>query len=621
MIFKFLKYYFYAVLAIFPIGCFAMGIVSIFYSTDFGMNTKLDFETTLHTREFLMNSGLGIYFTINPILLYIVLYRFTKRWSKAFLFLSVGTFLQMTAVNLLFSLNIYELQYDIEQIYLIMDVLIACQIVMSILISRKSNKKLSAHKKIRLCKEGIVFDARPSKIYLNNPMRGIYIQGGAGSGKSESLFKPIIKNAVKKSITGILYDFKSTELTKYYYHHQQKGEQNLDVYFLDFLNPLKSHRLNPLAPEYLLKAPYAFEYSEVIINNLLPETIKERKYWDRDAQSILTGIIWFIKKHHPKQCSLPHIISLVLEADTQQLLDKVSSDPETAGMVVSLRQAMNRGAEKQVAGVISTLQTALSRLNNPEIFWLLSGNDLNLDLNNPESPKFLCIGNDSSLPQTYSPAISLIISVAAKLMNKPDKLPSTIILDEAPTLYIPNFEQLPATGRSNKISTVFGTQDYSQIVEKYGSDKAQVIIANLGNQFYGRTSNTKTAEIIQSVFSKEDKMYWLSNKSTGTSGQIVHLNSNDSRGKSQSIQERERLKVNQILKADTGQFYGIVAEGSPREFIGHRFKYDKSKIDIPENLRSMPEVNFDEIIKNYHKIIAEAQNIIKPKVVNTLLDI
>jgi len=610
ILFKIIKYYFCLMLAIFPIGWFAMGIVSTFYPTEFAIYTEQD-----------ISLGLGIYFTANPILLYILLYRLIKRWLRAFLFLSIAMFLQLTMVNIIVSLNVFETQFDFEQVYQIIDIVVFCLIILTLLRTRSSRRKALKTKKINSSAESIVFNATPSKIYLNNPMRGIYIQGGAGSGKSESLFKPIIKNAVEKSITGILYDFKSTELTKYYYHNMQKGEQNLAVYFLDFLNPLKSHRVNPLAPEYLLKAPYAFEYSEVIINNLLPETIKERKYWDRDAQSVLTGIIWFIKKHHPKQCSLPHIISLVLEADTQQLLDKIGSDPETAGMVVSLRQAMNRGAEKQVAGVISTLQTAVSRLNNPEIFWLLSGNDLDLDLNNPESPKFLCIGNDSSLPQTYSPAISLIISVAAKLMNKPNKLPSTIILDEAPTLYIPNFEQIPATGRSNKISTVFGTQDYSQIVEKYGNDKAQVIIANLGNQFYGRTSNTKTAEIIQSVFSKEDKMYWLSNKSTGTSGQIVHLNSNDSRGKSQSIQERERLKINQILMADTGQFYGIIAEGSPREFIGYKFKYDKSKIVASENMTSIPEVSFDTVIKNYHKIISEAQTIIKPKKANALLDI
>ncbi|GGW43939.1 conjugal transfer protein TraG [Arenibacter certesii] len=567
-----------------------------------------------------MDTEWGIYFTVNPILLFIILKRLIKRWSKAFLVLSILLLVQLSVINTLSQLEATG-RFGEEELFQIIDIGYFGLILMLTLPKLKRQRNGIKGGKAKLANDCIVFKTKQAKIYLENPMRGIYIQGGAGSGKSESLFKPIIKHVVEKSITGILYDFKSTELSKYYYHFQKAGVNNLTPYFVDFLNPAKSHRVNPLAPEYLIKSPYAFEYSETIINNLLPETIKERKFWDRDAQSILTGIIWYLKKHHPDQCSLPHLISLVLEADTQQLLDKVGSDPETAGMVVSLRQAMKRGAEKQVAGVISTLQTALSRLNNPEIFWVLSGNDLSLDLNNPDSPKFLCIGNDSSLPQTYSPAISLIISVATKLMNRPHKLPSAIILDEAPTLYIPNFEQIPATGRSNKISTVFGAQDYSQVVEKYGSDKAQVILANLGNQFFGRTSNTKSAEIIQSIFSKEDKVYWSSHHNVGSSGKMVHLTSSDGKGKSQSIQERERLKISQIMRTDTGQFYGVIAEGSPREFIGYQFDYDKEKVDVSKGMNAIPEVDSETIMNNYHRIISEARNIIEPKSNTALLDI
>jgi type IV secretory pathway TraG/TraD family ATPase VirD4 len=206
-------------------------------------------------------------------------------------------------------------------------------------------------------------------------------------------------------------------------------------------------------------------------------------------------------------------------------------------------------------------------------------------------------------------------------MNRPDKLPSMIILDEAPTLYIPNFEQIPATGRSNKISTVFGAQDYSQVIEKYGNDKAQVILANLGNQFFGRTSNTKTAEVIQSIFSKEDKVYWASHTSQGSSGKMVHLTTNDGKGKSQSIQERERLKISQIMGTDTGQFYGVIAEGSPREFIGYQFNYDSEKVSFRKSPDFIPEVDFETIVKNYHRIISDAINIIEPKNNNSLLDI
>lgn len=215
-------------------------------------------------------------------------------------------------------------------------------------------------------------------------------------------------------------------------------------------------------------------------------------------------------------------------------------------MVASLKQAIDRGAERQAAGVASTLQNALSQLNTKDIFYILSGNDFDLHLNNPIDPKFLCLGNDPTLSQTYAPVISLIISVAVRQMNQPNQEKSIILLDEAPTIYIPNIEQIPATARSNKVATVFGIQDYSQLQDKYGEDKAQVILSNLGNQFYGRTVNEKSARMIANLFGKHDRTYKTANKGTGTSGEFIHLGSSTNKGVNESIQERERVKVSDI---------------------------------------------------------------------------
>ncbi len=590
IILKLIKYFIGFFLAMFPIAWMVVGQLPTF------IPIEVDFPWLYR-----------ISFSIHPILISIIIWPYEK-WIKNLIFTSIALFAISMGLSLLGN------AIDPDDPKLQKDILTGLNVILIAFITIRQFYKRD-RKQVKVEKEKttdnpsrLIFDAKPQKIFLDNPYRGIYIQGGAGSGKSESIFKPIIKKAAELSLSGVLYDFKSGGLTKYLFHHISKSQSNITPYFIDFKNPLRSHRVNALNPKYLRKSAYAFEYSEVIINNLLPETIKERKFWDRDAQSILTGIIWYIKKHHPQFCSLPHIIALILETDTKTLLDKVSSDPETAGMVVSLRQAMERGAEKQVAGVVSTLQTALSRLNTPDIFWLLSGDDLDLDINAIEDPKFLCIGNDSTLPTAYAPVISLIISVCTRLMNQPSKHPSTLIIDEAPTLYLPNFEQIPATGRENKIATVFGVQDYSQIAEKYGQDKAQVILSNLGNQFYGRTSNAKTAEMIKSLFSKEDKVYWAKSKNSGSSGTMVHFNTNDGKGKSESIQERDRVKISEILKAETGQFYGLIAEGKPREFINYKFSYDQEQIDL--SVIEVPNADEYHMNFNYSKIIEEAKSIL-----------
>lgn len=474
----------------------------------------------------------------------------------------------------------------------------------------KDNRKKQFGKKPK------VKDAKPSsdsftfylnigKVILNNPYRGIYIQGGAGSGKSVSLFEPIIQQIAEKEFTGLLYDFKSPELTSKAMS-LYKNHPNVESFFVDFKNPFLSHRVNPIDPKYLFKTAYAIEYATVLINNLIPESIKKMDYWNSNAKMILAGVIWYLRNQYPHYCTLPHVISLLLHSDVDSLINEISTDYEAGGMVASLKQGIDRGAEKQVAGILSTIQNSLSQLNTPDIFWILSGNDLNLHLNDPNNPKFLCLGNDATLASTYAPVISLIASVALRLMNQPNQKESIILLDEAPTIYIPNIEQVPATARSNKVSVVFGVQDYSQLVDKYGQDKAQVIISNLGNQFYGRTVNIKSAEMVKNIFGKEDKTYTTSNKGSGSSGQFVHLSSNTNTGTSESVQERDRAKVSDITNLGAGQFYGIVAEGSPQELLKEQFKENRVTTSYNFEVRTTDV----EMKVNYNKIVEECKTII-----------
>ncbi len=257
---------------------------------------------------------------------------------------------------------------------------------------------------------------------------------------------------------------------------------------IDFKDANQSARVNPLEPNLMTKTAYAHEYAQTLMYNLSPNNIKHEDYWVMEAKSVLTGLIWYLKSEHPDFCTLPHLISLVLHCEMGELVKKVSENFGAAGYVASLKQAIKNDSTKQISGVVSTLQTNLAKLNTPDIFWVLSGNDFDLDINDTSNPKFVCIGNESTLSETYAPVISLILSVALKQMNQPNKHKSIVLVDELPTLYINKLEQTPATARSNKVATVLACQDFSQLVDRYGRDKSQVIISNMGNQFFGRRS-------------------------------------------------------------------------------------------------------------------------------------
>lgn len=188
-------------------------------------------------------------------------------------------------------------------------------------------------------------------------------------------------------------------------------------------------------------------------------------------------------------------------------------------------------------------------------------NNPSLDVNNPQNPAILTIGNFPTLAQTFAPLCSLVITVAIKLMNQPGKHPSFVMLDEAPTIFVPNLEILPNTGRSNHVATVLMCQDLAQLTDGYGKEKAEVLFAACNTHFYGRVSSSFTAERLSRQFGKEDKIY-----RTASQSQTGFYKTT---GVSESVQERDTIKPKDFLGFETGEFAGIAVESNRQFFLLH----------------------------------------------------
>jgi len=249
-------------------------------------------------------------------------------------------------------------------------------------------------------------------LILSNPFRNIFISGGAGSGKSRSFIEPIIKQTTLKNYSVLLYDYESPILTQILNNYLTIQEKEL--YYINFENIELSNRVNPVSPKILPNISYARESATTIINNLMPDTIKKDDYWGSSAIALLQGIIWYLRNNHPNKCTLPHAISMVLYMDTEHMIKTISKDIEVQDIVASIRSSIERKADNQVAGVVGTLQNAIATLSTPAIYWVLSGDEFTLDLNNPNNPKSLAIGNTPQVAKTYAPVISLIMSTSLK---------------------------------------------------------------------------------------------------------------------------------------------------------------------------------------------------------------
>jgi hypothetical protein len=398
-------------------------------------------------------------------------------------------------------------------------------------------------------------------INLVNPFRGVLILGGAGAGKSRSLIEPIIRQTIERGYAGLLYDFKFPTLAQVASYARHQSRPGLAFYFVNFEDLTRSHRVNPLDPATMPTQSHADEYARAILYNLRPDAIKKGDFWTDSAQSYLTALIWFLREEYPQYCTLPHVMALAFQP-TADVVALLSTNPETRGTIASLRESVQRKAEGQTAGVVSTLQTALRRINTKEIVWVLSGDDFTLNLNDPEAPKFVTLGNSPTLSSTFAPAIALLATVAIKQMNQQGKVPSAIILDEAPTLYIPNFDQLPATGRSNNIATIFGAQDISQIEDMYGRSKKDALLANLNNQFYGRVGHRETAQYIGDLWGRE----YVQQRTEGQSESSRDFETTQGRSLSHSYTERSRVRIQDVLELHTGEFYGQLVDSDFSSF-------------------------------------------------------
>lgn len=435
------------------------------------------------------------------------------------------------------------------------------------------------------------------KIVLNNPFRGVFVSGGAGAGKSKSLIEPIIQQAGAKNYAGIVYDFKFPTLAK-----EVAGSyagSKVKPYYINFTDLSRSHLVNPISPEYITNAIFARESAITILTNIDAKAVQKRDFWVQSAESLLTGVIWYLRNNHPEYCTLPHAVSLIIETQPKKLIELLSSDDEVSGIIASLRSAQD--SENTLAGMFATVQNYLSVLNTKENFWVLHNSQFSLKLNDPEEPKMLVVGNNDMISKSLSPIIALIISTALKQMNQEGRAKSVVILDEAPTINIPNFAQIPATARSNKIATVYAVQDIAQMEAELGKQESEKILANLNSQFYGRTTNTATAERVSKLFGEYEKEIITRSDSKGKSVEVLgERESSKNRSISTTTQLRKVLEPAEMSRASVGQFACILAESNTTEFIG-QFKAEHSKATPIESFLTVTE----EKLKNNFKQIKE----------------
>lgn len=246
----------------------------------------------------------------------------------------------------------------------------------------------------------------------------------------------------------------------------------------------------------------AYEAAYIIMLNLNRTWIqKQGDFFVESPIILLAAIIWYLKIYKDGMyCTFPHAIEL-LNKKYEDLFVILTTYPELENYLSPFLDAWEGGAADQLMGQIASAKIPLSRLISPQLYWVMTGDDFSLDINNPDEPKILCVGNNPDRQNIYSAALGLYNSRIVKLINKKGQLKSSVIIDELPTIYFRGLDNLIATARSNKVAVTLGFQDFSQLTRDYGDKESKVIQNTVGNIFSGQVAG-ETAKNLSERFGK-----------------------------------------------------------------------------------------------------------------------
>lgn len=343
-------------------------------------------------------------------------------------------------------------------------------------------------------------------INVVNPFRATIVLGTPGSGKSYAVVNNYIKQHLAKAFSMYIYDYKFPDLSEIAYNsllnNMDKYKVKPKFYVINFDDPRKSHRCNPINPEFMTDISDAYEAAYTIMLNLNRTWIqKQGDFFVESPIILLASIIWYLKIYqNGKYCTFPHAIEL-LNKKYVDIFTILTSYPELENYLSPFLDAWEGGAQDQLQGQIASAKIPLSRMISPQLYWVMTGDDFTLDINNPAEPKVLCVGNNPDRQNIYSAALGLYNSRIVKLINKKKQLKSSVIIDELPTMYFRGLDNLIATARSNKVAVCLGFQDYSQLIRDYGDKEAKVIQNTTGNIFSGQVVG-ETAKNLSERFGK-----------------------------------------------------------------------------------------------------------------------
>jgi len=452
-----------------------------------------------------------------------------------------------------------------------------------------------------------------------NLFRALLVLGSPGSGKSYFIIRHVITQHIRKGFAMFVYDFKMPDLAVIAYNTWLKYKDSYKVvpkfFSINFDDLSRSSRCNPLDPSALLDLTDAVESARTILLGLNREWIKKQgDFFVESPINFLTAIIWYLRKYNDGEfCTLPHVIEL-MQADYDSLFTLLSTQKEIDVLINPFISAYKRDAVEQLEGQIASAKITMARIASPQLYYVLSGNEFTLDINNPKEPKIVCMGNNPQKIQSYGAVLSLFTNRLLKIINQKDKLKCSLVFDEFPTLTTDIIPTI-STGRSNLISTCLGIQDASQLRKDYGREQADVIMNITGNMAVGQVSGDTAKSVSEKIGRIMQDRESLSINRSDTSI-------------SRSKQLEAAVPPSRISALSSGEFVGMIADNPDCKVELKAFHCEivndhdalKKEIGAYVPLPEVRKINGAIVERNYLQIKQDIRDIIELEMERLLSD-
>ena len=472
------------------------------------------------------------------------------------------------------------------------------------------------------------FETEDGTLVVHKPQQNIYIDGGPGSGKSESWIKGIIYQCAERNYAGFVYDWEgdptkegSPILSQIAYgsieYFKSRNIPTPNFAFINFVDMSRTVRVNVLSEKYVPKGSESLfirNIATTLMKNLEASWKEKTDFWANNAINYVYSIAYKCYKERKTGIgTLPHVIAFAL-SDSDLVFRWLSEDPEIALNMSSMLTAWKLGAQQQTAGAVSSAQTPLVLLNNKYIFWVLSPlpeEEFSLDITNKEHPTLLCIGNAPSIKEAVSPPISCIASVIMSQMNNPGKQKSIFMVDEFPTIMLQGIDTFIGTARKHNVATILAVQDFNQAIRDYGEKSARILKASCGTQAYGMTGNDSTAKEIENLLGEtKEAQESFSHQDSGSGS------------RTESLQKEKVVRARDVAGQSVGHFIGKIAGGKPPFFSAqfnmcHFVAREIPSFSMPVNLGSEEKKELEieimeEIVQqHYYSVITTVNKVLE----------